>query len=307
MRHILLLGGALLALVSFAPPAAAAGPTKSQCISASEDGQDLEHAGKLREARSKLALCVAASCPGVLREDCAQKLGDVVKRIPSVVFAAKDESGQDLTEVRVSVDGAALLDQLDGTAVEIDPGEHRFTFEAEGLPKVGKTLVLREGEKGRREVVVLKSARAHPAVGVDAGESGGARAESPPASHPADREPRSDASSGDGQRTFGWIVAGLGLAGLGVGSTLGVIARSTYEHAVQTECKGGDPKNCSGQGTQDGNTAHTQAMMSTVAFVAGGVALATGAVLILTAPKAGVSVGANVGPGAAGLEVVGSW
>jgi hypothetical protein len=303
--------GALAAAGWLAASVAQAGPTKAQCIAASEDGQDLEHAGKLREARSKLAMCVAASCPGVLREDCAQKLGDVGKRIPTVVFAAKNAAGDDLTDVRVTVDGAPLVEQLDGTAVELDPGEHRFTFEAEGLPRTTKSFVLREGEKGRHELIVLK-AHAGP---------GAASATAAPSSTSTDAPHRSSddastapgdsgapsASSGDGQRTVGWILGGAGVVGIGIGSAFGLMAKSTYNHAIG-ECPGSNPKSCdSAPGVQDGATAHSQATISTVAFVAGGVALAAGFVVYLTAPKSGVSVGANLGPGTALLRMEASW
>lgn len=290
-----------------ASAAEAAGPTKAQCIAASEDGQDLEHAGKLREARSKLAMCVAATCPGVLREDCAQRLADVVKRIPTVVFAVKNEAGDDLTDVRVTVDGATLVEQLDGTAVAIDPGEHRFTFEADGLPRTSKSFVLREGEKGRHELIVLKahasaaaaSAPAPQATPVAPADASQRSSESPASSAPS-------SSDGDGQRMVGWVLGGVGLVGLGVGSAFGLISKSTYDRAIQT-CQGGNPKDCTGPGAQDGATAHSQATISTVAFVAGGVALAAGFVVYLTAPKAGLSVGASMGPGTAQLQVGTSW
>jgi hypothetical protein len=297
VTHATLLACTLTAAAVLAATAAGATPTKAECIAASETGQDLEHAGKLREARSKLALCVAAACPGVLREDCAQKLGGVTTRIPSVVFAAKDGAGNDLTEVRVAVDGAPLVDRLDGTAVELDPGEHRFTFESGGLPVVTRSFVVREGEKGRHELVVLKAPGKAPVSRETAGEAPVEHADAP--SSPPD-------STGDGQRTIGLVLGGAGLVGVGAGVVLGLLTKSTYDHAIQTECSG-SPNGCSAQGAQDGSTAHSQATMSTVAFVAGGLALGAGAVLYVTAPKRGVSVGANVGPGAAQLQVGGSW
>jgi hypothetical protein len=304
--HRLACAALVAAWVLGASRAHAAPPTKAQCIAANEDAQDLEHSGKLREARSKLAVCVATACPGVLREDCGQRLADVEKRIPSIVLVAKDGEGNDLTGVRLSIDGVSVSDSLDGTAITLDPGEHRFTFESEGLPPLTKKLVLREGDKGRREVVVL---RAHPGAATSAVAARAALHDDEPAPAPTEgaaSHETTPSSAGDGQRTAGWVLGGAGLVGLGVGAVLGFVSKSTYDHALQTECNG-DPKTCSPQGSRDGSTAHAQAMGSTVAFVAGGVAFATGSLLVLTAPKSGVSVGVTAAPGVAQIGVGKSW
>lgn len=68
-------------IMLFAAPAAAdtAVPTKQECVAANEAAQDLRRAGKLRDARKKLELCVAEICPKAVREDCAQRLDDLDK------------------------------------------------------------------------------------------------------------------------------------------------------------------------------------------------------------------------------------
>jgi hypothetical protein len=53
------------------------------------------------------------------------------------------------------MDGKPLVGRLDGTAVAVDPGQHAFTFEVSGQPSVTKGFVLKEGEKLRRERVVI--------------------------------------------------------------------------------------------------------------------------------------------------------
>jgi hypothetical protein len=87
---------------------------------------------------------------------------------------------------------------------------------------------------------------------------------------------------------------------------LGLVSKSSYDHALQTEC-GNNPNGCSTQGVQDGQGAHGQAAASTVAFVAGAALLGAGAVLYFTAPKASVSVGTTVGTQRTGLVVTGVW
>lgn len=137
--------------------ARAAEPNKFECIAANDAAQDLRRAGKLREAREKLALCVAASCPGPVREDCAQRLTEVDHVMPSVIFEVKDGAGNDVAGVTVTMDGQQLPSKLSSLPVQVDPGEHRFVFGAEGLSATEKTIVVREGDQIRHESVVLAS------------------------------------------------------------------------------------------------------------------------------------------------------
>ena len=41
--------------------------------------------------------------------------------------------GGDIFAVRVSMDGAALVSRLDGSALAVDPGQHTFAFAADGF------------------------------------------------------------------------------------------------------------------------------------------------------------------------------
>jgi serine/threonine-protein kinase len=120
--------------------------------------------------------------------------------------------------------------------------------------------------------------------------------------------PAPSSSDGDTQRTIALVLGGAGVVGLIVGSVLGLVSKSTYDHALQSEC-GGNPNACSTQGAQDGQGAHSQATISTVGFIAGGTLLAGGAVLYFTAPKtSGVVIGAgSFGTGGTGMIVRGSW
>jgi hypothetical protein len=141
----------LLAAIVLAGHTATAGePTKQECVAANSSAQDLRAVGKLRAAREKLALCVSTSCPGPVREDCAQRLDEVNKAMPSLVFEAKDEAGNDLAAVRVTMDGVPLAGRLDGTSLAVDPGEHVFRFETNSFTPVEKRLVVHQTEKDRR-------------------------------------------------------------------------------------------------------------------------------------------------------------
>ena len=260
-----------------AGPASSAEPTKKECLAANDAAQDQRKEGKLIEARAKLVLCVATSCPGPVREDCAQRLTEVDAAMPSIVFEAKDAHGNDVAAVRVTVDGQPFAAKLDGAPVQVDPGEHRFSFDdADGFAHVEKTVVAREGDKGRHVAIVLGAA-APQAVGRS---TTAAVAPAP--------------SDGSAQRTWGFVVGGAGVAGIVVGGVFGLVAKSTYdgEHC---------PKYCAAVPSD----ALAQATVSTVGFIAGGALLAGGAFLYFTAPS--VAVGPTVGAGGAGLSIRGAW
>src|SRR5579863_2417832 len=119
----------VIALVPLCTALAAAGePSKQECVTANESAQDLRRLSQLRAARTQLARCVSASCPGPVREDCAQRLTEVDLAMPTLVLVAKDKAGNDLSSVLVTMDGLPFADSLDGSAVQVDPGEHRFVF-----------------------------------------------------------------------------------------------------------------------------------------------------------------------------------
>jgi hypothetical protein len=261
----------------------AADPTKQQCVSANERAQDLRRAAQLREARKELAVCVSASCPAPVREDCAARLSEVDAAMPSLVFVAKDHAGNDLSAVLVTMDGLPFADTLDGTAVAVDPGEHKFIFEGEGLPATEKVLVVHEGDKSRHVNVVL----------------GASVVDSPGDSEDGPLAPKN-------RRTIGFALGGAGALGVAIGGVFGIVAKTTYDHAWN-EC-GKDARGCTPQGVSDGRAAHDQATVSTVAFVTGALLLAGGAALYFSAPKMpAVAVGPRVSPGGAGLSVETVW
>jgi hypothetical protein len=291
LRIAAFVGRASLLLCATGGVAAAAEPTKDQCIDANETAQTLRKTAKLREAEQRLLVCVAPSCPGPVRDDCAQRLTEVRAAIPTIVFAVKDDADQDLTAVTVTMDGAAFVDKLDGTALPVDPGEHHFAFEAEGRVKEEKTLLLRESEKDRHERIVLVAAPAASTPQLP--ETAPLAAESPP-------------PKGQTQRIAGLAVGGAGGIAVVIGSVLGIVAKSTYDTAG-SECKS-VPDHCDPGAVSKDHTAHSQAAASTVFFLAGAALLGGGAALYFTAPKeTAVSLMPAVGDRSAGLGVFGRW
>jgi hypothetical protein len=136
------------AFASAIAPAARA-DERFECASAAERAQTLRDAAKLRAASSELVTCARASCPTVVREDCAKWLAEVQGQMPSILVRARDARGRDVAGVRVLVDGTPLVARLEGVAVGIDPGPHRLRFEAAAGAVEEVDLVINETEKRR--------------------------------------------------------------------------------------------------------------------------------------------------------------
>jgi hypothetical protein len=111
-------------------------------------------------------------------------------------------------------------------------------------------------------------------------------------------------SSGSGLRAAGLVLGGVGLAAVGTGLVLGLVAKGKNDQ-VNGEC---GPSTCA---TQDGvNTAHSAVSLSTAAtvtFIAGAAIMATGVTFFIVAPRshttAQVTVAPQVGSGSGGLTL----
>jgi hypothetical protein len=281
LRHARALSVALAVATIHLAPRASAGD-KQVCSDAYSQAQSLRDDHKLVKAREQLRVCARNKCPAFIAKDCATWLDQVEAALPSVVLEAKDGKGNDVSQVKVTMDGQPFADKLIGAAMPIDPGEHKFVFEAPGVPLAEKSFLIREGERARHLEVVLDPDRARGAPQPPApGPSSSASA--PPPEAPARR--------GSGQRTAALIVGAIGFAGLAAGTTLALVAKSTYDGAAG--CNAGT---CA---TQDGVNTTDQARLfgnlATAGFLVGVAGVAAGAILWFSAPK--------TQPGAVGLRL----
>ncbi len=270
--------------------ASAADPTNADCVTANEAALKLGNEHHLRADRNQLLVCSSSNCPSDIRLECVRRVDEVNAAIPTIIFEAKDGAGNDLSAVRVTMDGEVLAERLEGTALSIDPGEHTFVFETAGQPPLTKSFVIHESQKDRREPISFGSATP------------------PPATEPLPVVPLpvvAETASGLGtQRILAIVAAGLGVVGVGVGTAFGVMAI-----AKRNDARNVCPNECANQ--SDANlwsNAKTTAQVSDVAFVVGGVGLAGGAVLWFTAkPRAAGGPSAQVGLGLGSVRLNGVW
>lgn len=292
-RRCALVGGAVLL---GAWPVRAESPSKLECVAANEAGQVLVQSGKPIEAEQKLATCMAASCPVPVRQDCAQRLLEVGRAIPTLAFDWHDGAGNGVRPTRVTMDGQPSPDALGGKPVRLDPGEHRFSFEADGMSRVEKTFTLREGEKGRRETVVFAAA---PTGAPAAGGRGAEDARERPS---LDERPAEEGRPSSSSRVpaLAYVAGGAGIAGLVLGIGAGVTA-SSHNSTLQSECH----RNvCPPSAQPDIDAFRTWRDWSTAGYVLAGVGLVGGVVLWLTTSRSSTRDTAAqlwIGPRGAGL------
>jgi hypothetical protein len=247
---------------------------KAACLVAAQKGQRFRDTHKLVEAREQLRICAAAACPAVVQADCASWLADVERALPTVVLVAKSGAGVDLTDVKVSVDGLPLVSKLDGQAVALNAGPHTFHFEGADGTASDTQAVVKEGEKSQPVGVVLVPAPPQtPTTQVAVVSSVPPAASMAPTRAPEPVRVQASSSS-SAWRTAGWVLGGVGVAGLGVGAAFGGLGLSA---------KGSD---CTGNVCKVGSTSgiKTDALLSDVGFIAGGLLLAGGAAIVLFGP-----------------------
>jgi hypothetical protein len=288
-RRVLIALGPVLLLASSATPPARAGEREA-CEAAFEQAQTFRDARKLIAAREQLRLCARAECPVRMAQDCTTWVAEIEPRIPSVVVVATDRAGAVLTDgVGVSVDHAAARN-VDGTAWDIDPGPHTFTWVAADGTKAEKPFLVLEGQKAQRVTVSLTSNRA-AGLGAPAPSAGSAATT------------QGLGSDGHGQRVLAFLTGSVGLAGVVVGGVFGGLTFSAAS-AVNTDCPG--HVSCPANALSEHRDAVTFGTVSDIGFIAGGVLLATGLTLYFTAPKdAAPKVGLEIAP--SGLGLTGSF
>jgi hypothetical protein len=251
-------------------------------LTANETSFQFANDHALRAERAQLLICAAPSCPKDVRKECLQRVEELNLAIPTVVFDVKDSTGADVRDVKVWMDDELLSERLNGSALVVDPGEHRFRFEAPGRAPFETQLLMRESEKGRHQVIGWPSGTEHVATARFA------------------RKPRERTLSR--QRISAIVSTGVGFVGIGLGTGFGVSAVSR-KHSAQELCPA---EHCPTQeGVNRWDDARTSANLATAAFIIGAVGVAGGALLWFTdsAPKQGVQVG--VGPNS--LQFKGTW
>ncbi len=163
---------------------------------------------------------------------------------------------------KVERDGVELGNASLGSELPLDPGEHVVRVSAPGRQPREYRITLIEAERRALDV-----------------EPGGAQAVV------EDEHERTPAktTSGSGQKTAGYVIGAVGIAGLVTGAVAGYLvldAKST----VDEECDAA--KRCSQEGLDAADSGKTFGVVTTIGLAAGAVGLGVGSYLVLSAAPA---------------------
>jgi hypothetical protein len=213
-------------------------------------------------------------------EDATKEVDAITARLPWVTISVLGPTNPEVVIDSTPVPNASL-----GVKRPVNPGSHTIKASAEGFAPAEKTISFAEGQS----VPVNLELEQAPT-------------EAAPVAAP--QAPEAPAPSGSGRKTAAFVALGIGGAGLAVGGVAGILAMSKHTQLKQ-HCPDGtcDPDT---QGAAL-DSYHMVGNISTIGFIAGGVGVAAGAILLLTQPKESAAPAAAtwspfIGVGSAGVR-----
>lgn len=187
---------------------------------------------------------------------------------------------RELPGLEVRLDGQLLHQPAWGVAAPIDPGKHTLRASAPGYTDWTTEVVLGPSEQQSLAIPGLVPEPAAEPVTAVATSNAPAPAKKAPVKEPW-----------PAQKSWALGVAGVGVVGIGASVVLGFSAKSTFDRSAP-HC---DDTGCDDDGLQLRHDAVVRGRVATVVFGVGAVALAGGAVLWLTAPRASEKASLSVG------------
>jgi hypothetical protein len=228
----------------------------------------------------------------------AEALRPRLSRLTIVVSdAARSTPG-----LKVQRDGVAVGQAQWGTTIPVDAGKHVVVATAPSRRKFEATIEVKaEGEDLSVTVPALVDPTTAPEVGPAAAPPLAPTSGAPEA--PPDQPPPSGTSP---LRTAGFVVGGVGVAGIVIGTVAGIVAMGAQSDSDE-HCDSDDA--CDPTGLTLRDDAISAATVSTVAFVVGGVALGAGVVLVLASPRKDAPGAGTLklGLGPSGATLAGRW
>jgi hypothetical protein len=205
------------------------------------------------------------------------------KRLREVPRLELHWAGRAPAGAQVILDGAPLDRTRIGRALSVDPGKHVIEF-SDGA-----------GGMNRREITAL----ANQTVRVDLPAPAISRSAAATTPYSEEQD-----EGGGSRRTWAYIVGGIGITGVLVGSVTGIMVLAKKPD-VDEYCRdvGGDRAECKAEGLRAADSARNLGTVSTIAFATGAVGLAAGITLLVTEPAQSSS---GTRPGSWRLRVAGA-
>lgn len=241
-------------------------------------GECEERRNRLMAARDAFMSAASAFTTADKRGYALGRAEALDKRIPKVVLRVSGASPKGVV-VRA---GERVVER--GVELRFDPGEVTFSVEAPAA-------------RTKKQVVALKESNA--VIEIELGPldiDGPAK----PTNEALVVPPRDEApGGGNGLRTVGWVLVGVGAASLVAGGVTGIMTLGRAS-TVKDHCDGNLA--CDSEGRSAASSGQTLSLVSTITVIAGVVGLGAGGVLLFTSPgKKTASTTIGPGPGDLGL------
>ena len=263
-------------------------------------------------ARYRTAADLATKTRDPRKADADAKVAALAPQVPRLVVVVPD-SMRAVNGMVIETDGVPLGPASWGTSIPVDPGAHEVSASA---PNKRKWSTKIEANRPGETITVTIPSLAEEAGGGGAGQLGGAAWAGSAAGGPG---VSTGAKEGGwlAQHTVGVVLAGAGLAAVGVMAGFGVDA--AQKHAASQPYCTADRKYCEQPGLDLERRAHSSANVSNGFLVAGATLAAAGVLVFVLAPspfqRSGASGGAarpvtisfSGGPLAAGASIQGAF
>jgi hypothetical protein len=240
------------------------------------------------------------------RADSARKSAEALYPRLSQLTLKVDSESATIQGLEVRRDGEVVGQGAWGTAVPVDPGQHKIEVSAPG--RESWSTVVAVGPEGDRRTVDIPTLKA--AARVQDSQANAASTNAGGKSQPPSDTPSSNPKDMSTLQIVGLVTAGVGVVGLGLGTYFGISAikgKSDTDPACPNE-------NCIDQASYDKrHDAVASGNLATIAFIAGGVLAATGTTLFIVGKPRSAEAGPSaqlvplVGPRDTGVALVGNF
>ncbi len=238
-----------------------------------------EKQGHVATAYAKFQEVMQQLTPPDDRIPIAQKrLSALQGRVPKLTIRLAPGAPAGTRVLRDQVElGAASL----GTSLPVDPGDHVISVTAPGTQPQSVHVQIAEGQNRSIDVAPGPALSSTPAPRHDGGRA---------------------TTGGSDHRTLGYVIGGVGVAGLAVGAITGGMVLGK-KNVVDKNCD--SAKRCNPTGYDAAQAGRTLGVVSTTGFIVGGVGIAAGAWLILSSHSSErTALIPSAGPTGAGLTVI---
>jgi hypothetical protein len=217
----------------------------------------------------------------------AERATDLEKRLPKIELRVDRKTAPPGLEIQIN--GMSVPRATWDAPMPVDPGSKRVSASAPDRMGWSTTVEVSTGSDVRSVDVP------------------------PLAPKPKSEAPEAAPASPGALRSVGYVAGSLGIASLAVGGLLSYKAYDTNQQSL-SQCRFEDPNACTAEGKETRDRAQALASGATIAFVAGGAALAGGVVLLLSSRssephrlQSELRASAAPAPGGASIRLEGTW